>query len=72
MFGRENAIGVALLVLCAIVALVLLSNIASGTRPRLNGPSWLGPALAALFIGGTIWAFVSRPGHRWPWDKNRD
>ena len=52
MFNRENAIGLILLLLCAVVALVLLFSIATGTRFRFEGPSWLGTALVILFIGG--------------------
>ena len=34
MFNRENAIGLVLLLLCAVVALVLLFSITTGTRFR--------------------------------------
>ncbi|MCD6028974.1 MAG: hypothetical protein K0S78_1148 [Thermomicrobiales bacterium] len=70
MFNRENAIGLILLVLCAAVALVLLYSIATGTRFRFEGPSWLGTALMILFIGATAFAFFTRPGRRWPWQRN--
>ena len=50
MFNRENAIGLVLLLLCGIVALVLLFSIATGTRFRFEGPSWVGTALVILFI----------------------
>jgi hypothetical protein len=69
---RDNAVGVILLVLCGIVAVVLLYSIATGARFRFDGPSWLGTALAILFIGGTIFAFVRQPGRRWPWQRDRD
>lgn len=72
MFSRENAIGIVLLIFCAAVAVVLLSGIVTGTRYRFEGPAWVGPALAILFIGATIWSFVSQPGRRWPWDKNKN
>ena len=76
VFERENVIGLALLLLCAVVALVILFGIATGTRFRFEGPAWLGTALAILFIAATIYAFVTRPGRRWSWpwskDKNPD
>jgi hypothetical protein len=72
MFDRENLIGAILLLLCAGVALVLLYSIATGVRFRFDGPGWLGTALAILFIGGTIYGFVMRPGRRWPWQRDRD
>ena len=50
VFNRENAIGLVLLLLCGVVALVLLFSIATGTRFRFDGPSWLGTALVILFI----------------------
>jgi len=70
VFNRENAIGLILLVLCGAVALVLLFSIATGTRFRFEGPSWLGTALMILFIGGAIYGFFLRPGRRWPWQRN--
>jgi hypothetical protein len=72
MFERENIIGVILLLLCGIVALVLLISIGTGASFRLDGPPWLGTALAVLFIGGSIYLFVMRPGRRWPWQRNGD
>lgn len=70
MLNRENAIGLILLVMCAAVALVLLYSIATGTRFQYTGPSWLATALVILFIGASIYGFVSRPGRRWPWQRN--
>lgn len=70
MFNRENAIGFLLLALCGAVAVVLLFSIGSGTRFRFEGPSWLGTALVILFIGGTIYGFLLRPGRRWPWQRD--
>jgi fatty acid desaturase len=70
MFNRENAIGIVLLVLCGAVAVALLYSTATGTRFRLDGPAWLGPALAILFTGAAIWGFFTRPGRRWPWNRD--
>lgn len=72
MFNRENAIGLVLLLFCAVVGVVLLYSIATGTRFRFDGPSWVGTALAILFIGATAWGFFMRPGRRWPWDRKKD
>jgi hypothetical protein len=72
MRDRENLIGVVLLVLCAIVAGVLVYTIATGNRFRFTGPSWLGNALIVLFIVAAVWGFLSRPGRRWPWQRDRD
>ena len=60
VFNRENAIGLVLLALCGVVALVLLFSIATGTRFRFEGPSWVGTALVILFIAGTIYGFLIR------------
>ena len=70
MNDRENAVGVVLLLLCAIVAGVMIYGLATGTRFRLDGPSWLGPALMVFFIGASIYGFVTRTGRRWPWDRD--
>ena len=70
MLNRENAIGLILLLMCAAVAVVLLYSIATGTRFQYTGPSWLATALVILFIGASIYGFVSRPGRRWPWQRN--
>ena len=72
MFNRENAIGLILLLLCGVVALVLLLSIATGTRFRFAGPSWLGTALAILFFAGIIYGFLIRPGRRWSWPWRKD
>jgi hypothetical protein len=72
VFNRENAIGLVLLLFCAAVGGVLLYSIGTGTQFRFDGPSWIGTALAILFIGATAWGFFTRPGRRWPWEKWRD
>ena len=70
MFERENAIGIVLLLLCVVVAGVLLYSINTGTWFRFDGPPWLGTALMVFFIAAGIYSFVSRPGRRWPWQKD--
>jgi hypothetical protein len=70
MFNRENAIGLILLLMCAGVALVLLYSIATETRFRYTGPSWLATVLVIFFIGASLFGFVTRPGRRWPWQRN--
>ena len=76
MLNRGNAIGLILLLLCGVVALVLVFSIVTGTRFRFEGPSWLGTALVILFVAGSIYGFLIRPGRRWSWpwskDKNGD
>jgi hypothetical protein len=67
---RDNAIGVALLALCGVVAVALLYSIATGSRFNFQGPGWVGTALVILFIAGTLYAFVRQPGRRWPWQRN--
>jgi hypothetical protein len=70
MFNRDSAIGIVLLILCGAVAVAMLYSLATGSRFRFEGPVWLGPALALLFTGAAIWGFFTRPGRRWPWDRN--
>ena len=72
VFNRENVIGLVLLLLCGVVALALLFSIATGTRFRFEGPSWVGPALVILFIAGAICGFLIRPGRRWSWPWSKD
>ena len=74
VFNRENAIG---LVLFSSVGLWPWSSSSAsprGTRFRFEGPPWLGTALVILFIAGTIYGFLIRPGRRWswPWSKDTD
>jgi hypothetical protein len=71
VLNRDNVIGLVLLLLCAAVALVLLFSIATGTRFRFEGPSWLATVLMLLFIAGTVYGFLMRPGRRWPWQRDR-
>ena len=79
MFERDNLIGVALLALCAIVAVVLLVGIGTGTRFVYTGPDWLAWVLAILFIGGSLYGLFTSArrwpnpltgrGRRWPWQR---
>jgi hypothetical protein len=71
VLNRQNAIGLLLLLICAVVAGVLLYGIATGTQFRFTGPSWVGPVLLIVFLGASLWSFAARPGRRWPWDRNR-
>ena len=70
MLNRENVIGLILLLMCAAAAAALLYSIATGTRFVYTGPAWLATALVVFFIGASIYGFVSRPGRRWPWQRN--
>ncbi|MFN8590168.1 MAG: hypothetical protein U0031_01820 [Thermomicrobiales bacterium] len=65
-----NAIGYVLLALCAIVAAVLIYSIVTGTRFVFTGPAWVGTALFLLFIGASLYLFLTRPGRRWPWQRD--
>lgn len=72
MFGRENAIGIVLLLICAGSAVVLLSGIVTGTRFTFVGPAWLETVLVIVFLAASAGVVWTRPGRRWPWDRNRD
>jgi uncharacterized membrane protein YphA (DoxX/SURF4 family) len=71
MQGRDNLIGIVLLVVCAVVAVVLVFSIITGTRFQYTGPGWVGTALFVVFIGASIYLFVTQPGRRWPWQRDR-
>lgn len=71
MHERDNLIGMVLLGLCAVVAVVLVYSIATGTRFQFTGPGWVGTTLFILFIGASIYLFVTQPGRRWPWQRDR-
>lgn len=62
MFNRDNIVGFLLLGVCAVVAAVLLSAIASGERLRIDVPGWFGVVLAVAFFGLIIFGFVSSGG----------
>ena len=71
MRDRENAIGIVLLALCAVVAVVLVYAIVTGTRFRFTGPGWVTAALFILFIGASIYQLATQPGRRWPWQRGK-
>ena len=64
--NRDNLIGGVLLGLCGVVAVILIINIAAGTRPTYRGPGWVPAVLGVVFIGallyGLVQAFRSRSG----------
>jgi len=64
MFNRENAIGIALLLLCAAVALYLLYLIVTGQRAVYGGPDEVIWVVAAGFVIGAIWLWWKSP-KRW-------
>ncbi len=76
MFGRENLIGMLLLVFCGVVAVILVWSIATGERLSVNIPPVVGWIIGALFIGGLIYGFTQGPlfrrlrggqgGAQWP------
>lgn len=68
----DNLIGLLLLGVCAVVAGVLVWEIASGQQLRYTGPDWLVWLLAIIFIGGSLFGLARggfgrlRGGRRWP------
>jgi len=85
VFDREDFVGVLLLGLCLVVGGVLVYSIATGTRFRFTGPSWVGVALMVLFFGAVVYGLASsRRGRwpdprtggkrrwRWPWQRSND
>lgn len=58
MFRRENAIGILLLLLCAVVGAVMVRAIVTGEIPQVNLPGWLVWPLGAIFIGGLAYGFL--------------
>lgn len=76
MFNRENAVGIALLAVCGVVAAIMLYYIAIGERPTID----LGPAGSAigliLFLGLIVLGVIRTPwfrrlrggesGRQWP------
>ncbi len=66
MFDRDNLIGYVLLGLCAVAGGVLIISVATGTRLRYTGPSWLGIVLMVVFLGGIIFGLRGSGRGRWP------
>jgi len=74
MFNRDNAIGVVLLGLCAVVAGYMLYAIVTGRSIQLHISNSIGTLLGVAFIGLLIFGFVSsggfrrfgRRGRQWP------
>lgn len=64
---RGNLIGLLLLGLCAVVAGVLVWQIATGNRLHYTGPTWLIWLLAIIIVGGSLYGLVrGGSGRRWP------
>jgi hypothetical protein len=81
---RDNPIGVAILAICAFVGVVIVWQIATGERLTYNGPAWLIWILAAILIGGSLYALfqgrIRGEDRQWPnpssgrrslWDRIR-
>lgn len=58
MFGRDNLVGMLLLVLCGVVIAILLWSIVTGERISVSVPPVVGWIIGALFIGGLIYGFT--------------
>ena len=76
MFGRDNLIGLLLLVFCGVVAVILLWSIVTGDQLSVNLPPAVGWILGILFFGGLIYGFTQgglfrrlrggQGGQQWP------
>ena len=51
MFNRENLPGIALLGLCAVVAIALLIEIFTDVRWEFTGPGWVATGISLVGIG---------------------
>ena len=60
--GRENLIGIVLLIACGLSAGTMLGYIDAGEVARFDGPGWLGVLIAVLGIGVMILLFVRQRG----------
>jgi hypothetical protein len=76
MFGRDNLIGMLLLLFCGVVVVILLWSIATGEQLSVNVPPVVGWIIGILFIGGIIYGFTQgslfrrlrggQGGRQWP------
>lgn len=74
MFRRDNAVGLLLLALCAVIAVVMIRAIITGEPPEVNLPAWAVWPLGAIFVGGLLFGIFrqfrdrrsSGGGHAWP------
>jgi hypothetical protein len=58
MFNRDNAIGIVLVAICAVVAGVMLYYIGIGERPRLDFGTFGNLAIGALFFGLILFGVI--------------
>ncbi|MGC4105266.1 MAG: hypothetical protein QM753_02775 [Thermomicrobiales bacterium] len=76
MFGRENIVGVLLLVLCGVVASILMYSIVTGEQIDFDLPPFVTNVLGIAFIGLLVLGFVrsgffrrlrgGQGGQQWP------
>ncbi|HEV2108877.1 MAG TPA: hypothetical protein VGR16_11485 [Thermomicrobiales bacterium] len=59
MFDRENVVGLLLLAVCGAGAVILAVAIATGTRLRWTGPTWLAVVLGIGFFGALFYALFA-------------
>ena len=87
MFSRENAVGIVLLGVSAVVAGVMIYAIVTGERIQLRAPAYVTVPLAILFIGLILFGLFRNvrgsgagSGRSWPnpqagsrslWDRLR-
>ena len=60
--GRQNLIGIVLLIACGLSAGTMLGYIDAGEVARFDGPGWLGVLIAVFGIGVMILLFVRQRG----------
>ena len=72
MFSRENWPGIALIGLCAIVAIALLVEIFTDVQWEFDGPDWAGNAIAIVGFGLVLFMSWQAWGKRLLGRKGKD
>jgi len=72
MFNRDNAIGLLLLAVCAVVAGYMVYVITTGNRVSLQINPTVGVTLTVAFFGLLIYGFISSGGFRRFGGRSRD
>ena len=70
MLGKDNLIGLVLLALGGVAIAALVYQISTGNRLTYNGPAWLPPIIAVVFMGAVFYGLFqslrSRGREEWP------